>query len=139
MTTDARRAPRWLPTPVGLTAEWYAHCARGELRFQRCEACRAWRHPPRHLCPACGGEGWSWEPATGCGTVFSWTVTHQALHPTFADSLPYAVLVVELEEGVRVVCGARALDNADLALDLPVAIEIERVNDEVGLLYARPV
>jgi len=70
--------------------------------------------------------------------LFSWTVTHQALHPGFADAMPYAVLVVELEEEVRVVCGARGIDNADLALDLPVAIEIDRVNDEIGLLYARP-
>lgn len=135
---EARRGPGWLPTPVGLTAEWYAHCARGELRFQRCRACGRWRHPPRHLCPACGGEAWSWERVGGRGVLFSWTVTHQALHPGFADALPYAVLVVELDEGVRVVCGARGIDNADLALDLPVAIEIDRVNDEVGLLYARP-
>lgn len=138
MSTEARGRPRWLPTPVGLGAEWYAHLARGELRFQRCQSCNAWRHPPRHLCPTCGGEGWSWERASGRGALFSWTVTHQALHPGFADALPYAVLVVELEEGVRVVCGARGLDNADLRLDLPVAIEIDRVNDEIGLLYARP-
>jgi hypothetical protein len=43
-----------------------------------------------------------------------------------------------LEEGVRVVCGPRDLDNGDLALGLPVAIEIDRVNEELGLLYARP-
>ncbi len=135
---EAQRGPGWLPTPVGLTAEWYAHCARGELRFQRCNACGRWRHPPRHLCAACGSEKWSWEPARGRGVLFSWTVTHQALHPGFADAMPYAVLVVELEEEVRVVCGARGIDNADLALDLPVAIEIDRVNDEIGLLYARP-
>ena len=70
--------------------------------------------------------------------IFSWTVTHQALHPGFAGQLPYAVLVVELAEGVRVVCGPRDLDNGELALGLPVAIEIDRVNDEIGLLYARP-
>lgn len=138
MSTQARRGPRWLPTPVGLTADWYAHLARGELRFQLCSACGGWRHPPRHLCAGCGGEDWSWARATGKGALFSWTVTHQALHPGFADRLPYAVLVVELEEGVRVVCGARGLDNDELALGLPVAIEIDGVNEDLGLLYARP-
>jgi uncharacterized OB-fold protein len=139
VSAEARREPRWLPTPVGLGAEWYAHLARGELRFQRCDACGNWRHPPRHLCPACGSEDWSWQPVRGRGAVFSWTITHQALHPGFAGKLPYAVLIVELEEDVRVVCGARGLDNDDLALDLPVTIEIDRVNEELGLLYARPV
>jgi uncharacterized protein len=138
VSAEARREPRWLPTPVGLGAEWYAHLARGELSFQRCEACGAWRHPPRHLCPACGSEQWEWSRATRKGEIFSWTVTHQALHPAFADAVPYAVLVVELDEGVRVVCGPRDLDNGDFALALPVAIDIDRVNDEIGLLYARP-
>jgi hypothetical protein len=138
VSAESPRTPRWLPTPVGLGAEWYAHLARGELRFQRCSRCARWRHPPRHLCAACGAEDWSWERATGNGAIFSWTVTHQALHPGFADRLPYAVLVVELEEGVRVVCGARGIENEELALDLPVAIEIDRVDDQVGLLYAGP-
>ncbi|MBA2326052.1 MAG: Zn-ribbon domain-containing OB-fold protein [Actinobacteria bacterium] len=137
MTTVRARSPRSLPTPVGLTAEWYSHCARGELRFQRCGTCGAWRHPPRHLCPACGDEGWSWDPSSGRGTLFSWTVTHQALHPGFADALPYAVLVVELEEGVRVVAGLRGIEPGDLRLGLPVEVEIERVSDTIGLLYFR--
>jgi uncharacterized OB-fold protein len=106
------------------------------LRFQRCNGCDAWRHPPRHLCPSCGSDRWDWAPATGQGQIFSWTVTHQALHPGFADALPYAVLVVELDEGVRVVCGTRTIPNEDLALGVPVTIDIERINDEVGLLYA---
>jgi uncharacterized protein len=139
VTEPTRRGPRSLPTPVGITAEWYGYLARAELRFQRCEGCDAWRHPPRHLCPSCGSDSWRWEPAAGRGEVFSWTVTHQALHPGFADALPYAVLVVELEEGVRVVCGTRTVANEKLALGLPVTIDIEPVNDEIGLLYARLV
>ena len=137
MSAEAPRTERWLPTPVGLGAEWYAHLAGAELRFQRCTTCGAWRHPPRHLCPACGGEGWSWEPASGRGAVFSWTVTHQALHPGFADALPYAVLVVELEESVRVVAGPRGIEPGDLRLGLPVEAEIHRVSDAIGLLYFR--
>ena len=138
MSAEARRGPRTFPTPVGLTAEWYAHLALGELRFQRCRSCDQWRHPPRHLCPRCSSEEWAWEPASGNGQLFSWTVTHQPLHPGFADAIPYAVLVVELDEGVRVVCGARHIANDALTLGMRVALEIEPVDDEIGLLYARP-
>jgi hypothetical protein len=136
MTTGA--TPRPLPSPVGLAAEWYAHLAGGELRFQRCRGCGRWRHPPRHLCPECGSDTWEWAEASGHGTLFSWTVTHQALHPAFADALPYAIVVVELDEGVRVVSGVRGIDPAELRLDLSLRAEIDRVDDAIGLVYFRP-
>jgi uncharacterized protein len=136
MTTSD--APRALPQPVGLAADWYAHLARGELRFQRCVGCGRWRHPPRHLCPACGSAAWFWTVADGRGVLFSWTVTHQAMHPAFADAAPYAVVVVELDEGVRVVSGVRGLEPADLHLGLRLRAEIDRVDDAIGLLYFGP-
>ena len=61
-----------------------------ELRFQRCAACGAWRHPPRVLCAACRSDQWSWEPSSGHGEVFTWTVVHQPLHPAFVDDVPVA-------------------------------------------------
>lgn len=137
MTAGAPRVPRSLPTPVALGAEWYAALARGELRFQRCGGCRRWRHPPRYLCPGCGSEQWEWAPVSGRGELFSWTVTHQPLHPGFADRVPYPIVVVELEEGVRVVCGVDDLEPSDFRLGLPVALVAEPVNDEIGLLSAR--
>ena len=113
-----------LPKPEGLNAEFYAHCARRELRFQRCD-CGLWRHPPRVLCAACGSERWHWALASGRGRVFTWTVTHQALHPAYADDVPYALLVVEMDEGVRMVSTLRDLDPLELALDLPVEVVFE--------------
>jgi uncharacterized OB-fold protein len=129
---------RVVPNPVGLNAEFYAHCAAGELRFQRCRACNAWRHPPRHRCAACGSPEWSWERSSGRGRVFSWTVTHQALDPAYADELPYAVVVVELEEGPRLVGNLRGADPAGLTLDLPVEVELETVTENVALTHFRP-
>jgi uncharacterized protein len=129
---------RLVPAPTGLNAEFYAFCAAGELRFQRCAACRAWRHPPRYRCGACGSDAWEWERSTGRGRVFSYTITHQALDPAYADELPYAVLVVELDEGPRVVGNLRDLAPTDLRLDLPVEVVFERLSDAVGLTHFRP-
>ena len=130
--------PRYTPNPSGFSAEFYAHCARGELRFQRCASCRAWRHPPRVACPGCGSESWAWEASSGRGTLFSWTVTHQPLAPGFADDVPYAVVVVELEEGVRLVSGLRGLRPDQLALDLPLAVEFVPVSKSLALHCFRP-
>ncbi|MDQ1447171.1 MAG: uncharacterized protein QOC79_142 [Actinomycetota bacterium] len=127
---------RFLPSPVGLNGEFYAFLARGELRLQRCAACGSWRHPPRYRCAPCGSVDATWEPATGRGRVFSWTVTHRAVDPAFTP--PYAILVVELEEGPRLVGNLRGLDPSELVLELPVVVEIEHASDTVGLLWFRP-
>jgi uncharacterized OB-fold protein len=123
----------------GIHGDFYRECAReGRLVFQRCEACGTPRHPPRVLCAECGSERVSWAPSAGRGTIFSWTVVHQAPHPAFASQVPYAVVVVELEEGVRMVASLRELAPAHLELDLPVEIELEEVSQGILLPYARP-
>ncbi len=123
------------PRPVleGTTAEFYDFCRQGELRFQRCSTCGAWRHPPRVLCAVCGSPRWSWERSSGRGQVFTWTVVHQALHPAFAEAVPYAVIVVETEEGVRLASGLRGTPPDALRLGLPVAVDFEPVDDELTL------
>ncbi len=125
------------PNALGLGAEWYEQCASGELRFQRCGVCRAWRHPPRLLCAVCGSDAWSWQPSTGRGALFSWTVTHQPLHPAYADRVPYVVAVVELEEGVRVVTALDGVALDDLTLDLPLQGAVEVVAEGVGMPFFR--
>ena len=114
--------------------------ARGSVRlvFQRCEACGTPRHPPRVLCAKCGSDQVAWVPSAGQGTIFSWTVTHQAPHPAFASQVPYAVVVVELEEDVRIVASLRELAPEHLELGLPVEVVLEEVSEGVPLPYARP-
>ncbi len=131
--TQPVKIPKPVPDPEGLNAEFYQHCARGELRFQRCSECNAWRHLPRFMCAQCGSVRWTWAPASGRGKIFTWTVTHQAMHPAFAGDVPYAVVVVELEEGVRMVSALRGVSPADLQLGLPVRVEFEPVSEGVAL------
>ena len=129
--------PKLVPQPVGLNAEFYAHCAAGELRFQRCTACATWRHPPRAMCASCGSSQWEWALASGHGRVYSWTITHRPLDPGFADELPYAVLVVEMEEGPRVVGNLRGIAPSELTIGLEVDVEFEPVADDVALTHFR--
>ncbi len=136
MSAHDQRDMRILPNPIGPNAEFYRWAARGELRLQRCAACGAWRHPPRHRCAACGSHDAEWERVTGRGRIFSWTITHQAFDPAF--TVPYAVVVVELDEGPRLVGNLRGLEPSDLALDLPVVAELEPVSDTVALVHFRP-
>jgi uncharacterized OB-fold protein len=90
------------------------------------------------MCARCGSAEWEWSASCGRGRIYSWTVTHEPLHPAFASETPYVVAVVELEEGVRVVGRLRDLPPERLALDLPVEVGFERVSEEIALPCFRP-
>jgi len=121
-----------------LAAQFYAECARGRLVFQRCRDCGEWRHLPRHLCASCGSAAWDWSASGGRGRLFSWTITHQAPFPPFAGATPYAVVVVEMDEGVRLVSGLRGLPLGKLSLDLPVVVDFEHVSESAAVPFFRP-
>jgi uncharacterized OB-fold protein len=113
-------------TPVN--EPYWAGLDAGELRFQRCGACgNAWL-PAREECPRCLEDAVSWEASAGRGRIISWVVYHQAVHPSFADRLPYNVAVVELDEGPRVITNIKA-PVEELAIEQPVVVVIEREAD----------
>ncbi len=119
----------------GLTGEFYAWCKQGELRFQRCADCRSWRHVPREMCAECGstaGNG-SGSRRAAAARVFTWTVAARALHPAFADATPYAPVVVEMEEGVRLLSRGRRLRPPISKIDMPVEVVFDDVTPEVTL------
>ena len=128
-----------LPRGEEFNGEFYQFCKQHELRFQRCRDCGAWRHMPRESCQACGSFNWAWERAAGKGQVFSWTVIHRALHPGFAAELPYAAVVVELEEGVRIVSHVLDLPVDRLRVGLPVEVVFDDVTPEITLPKFRPL
>jgi uncharacterized OB-fold protein len=77
------------------------------------------------------------EPVRGTGTVVSWCVSHRSLDPGWQAEAPYATLVVELDEGPRVLAATR-IPGEDIGLELGVRIDAERRTDNFGLLWAGP-
>jgi len=73
----------------------------GKLRFQRCESCATWRHPPTVRCPRCGADSLAPTAVEGAGTVISYTINHQAWLPGMV--VPYTIILVEFDDapGVR--------------------------------------
>ncbi len=122
-----------LPELAGYAKEFYAWCRRGDLRFQRCTKCDAWRHVPREMCAKCGSGEWKWVKSSGKGTVFTWTVAERPMHPAFVDAVPYAPVVIEMDEGVRVVSEVIDCKPADLEIGMRVEVAFAKVSDEVTL------
>jgi uncharacterized OB-fold protein len=124
---------RPIPKMRGFAADFYAYCKQHELRFQRCTDCATWRHVPRDMCAKCGSFAWEWAKSSGKGTLFSWTTAMQPMLPQFADLVPYSPVVVELEEGVRMLSWLTDVEDADLQLDLPLEVVFDDVTPDVTL------
>ena len=89
----------------------------GRLRIQRCASCATLRHPPGPMCPRCHSLEWDTVESRGRGTVYSWVLSH---HPTEPDAEPRIVVLVDLEEGVRLVANLQGLPWADVTNGMAV-------------------
>ena len=121
---EGARAPRMLPALTPENRAFWTGGAKGELLILRCGACRRWVHPPVASCPACRGR-LAPEPASGRGTLFTFTVNHQAYHPEVPP--PYVIAIVELAEqpDLRVPTNVVNCDPDRLACGLPVRVVFE--------------
>lgn len=106
------------------------------LMLQRCENCSRLRYPAMSHCPYCAATAHTWTELSGRGRVYSWIVVRRAFWPEFEGEVPYALLSVDLEEGVRLV--ARMDEIA--ALDFGLEVEAVYVThpEWVELRFARP-
>lgn len=125
-----------VPAPTAESLPYWNGLREGRLRLQRCADCGKVRHYPRPVCDTCWSMNVDWVDASGNGTVHSWTVTHYAFHPGFKGDLPYVLLTVDLEEGVRLNAQARGI--ADPRVGMPVRIAFEHATDELTLPVFEP-
>jgi uncharacterized OB-fold protein len=108
--------------------------ARGELRIQQCDNCSRHVFYPRSICPHCFSQKLSWITAAGRGTIYSYTVVHQA-YGAFADIVPFVIAIVELEEKVRMMTRIVNTPREEIAIGKPVRITFHKISDEVTLPY----
>ena len=122
-----------LPQPTPDTQPYWDGLKAHKLVLQRCAACGKVRHYPRPVCDACFSMQAEWFEASGRGRVHTWTVTHHPFHPGYKGELPYTLVTVDLDEGVRMNAQLRKLDAAKLRIGLPVRVAFEQATDEITL------
>ncbi|MFF5534403.1 bifunctional MaoC family dehydratase N-terminal/OB-fold nucleic acid binding domain-containing protein [Streptomyces cinerochromogenes] len=136
----APRAPRARrPRPVVNrdNAGFWQGVAGHRLLIQRCTDCGTLRHPWLPGCNACGSPGWDTVEASGEGTVHSYVVLHHPPFPAFDP--PYAVGLIELAEGVRMVSNVVGVPYDKVRIGLPVRLEFQACDEELTLPVFRAV
>lgn len=128
---------RTIPRPTPETRHYWDGARVGELRLQRCVDCARPYFPPRPFCPACSSRNVEVFVASGRGRLHSYIITELAAP---GRTPPYAIAIVELDEGPRMM--ANILDCPQtpeaLTLDMPLVVTFERLTDDIALPQFRP-
>jgi len=113
--------------------EFFDGARAGRLMLQKCDSCGRLRFPAHELCSKCNSTASRWVPVSGRGEVFSFNIMHQVYHPGFAAEVPYAVVVVELEEGCKFVSNLLGVKPHEIKCGMPVEVTFEKLSDEVSM------
>lgn len=131
---------RPLPIPDPVTRPFWDSVKAHAARVQRCGGCGKFVYYPRALCPGCGSGDLAWTPITGRGVVHAFTIPHRHPNPAFAARAPYVIVLVELEEGVRMMANLVEVEPTPEAvrIGMPVELVYDDVSDEITLPAFRP-
>ncbi|ABE36411.1 hypothetical protein DR64_7936 [Paraburkholderia xenovorans LB400] len=111
------------PHPVmTMDTEFFWNAAREhKLAIQRCCNCGKLRHPPMPSCPHCYSFEWDTVESAGNGTLLSYTVVYAPLVTPFTK--PYAVGLVALDEGTRLVAELVDANFDELRIGMPAMLD----------------
>ncbi|MGI8711400.1 MAG: Zn-ribbon domain-containing OB-fold protein [Acidimicrobiales bacterium] len=117
------------PPVSELTAPFWDATRRQRLVLQWCTDCDEAIFYPRDVCPACLGTDLQWRASEGRGTVYAVSVQHRAANPAMADRVPYAVVLVDLDDGIRLMSNVVDVDPATVEPGQAVTLCWEPLRD----------
>ena len=120
------------------TAPYWEYCKKHELRMQKCKECENIRFPVSIVCPECHSMEAEWVKLSGKGKIYSFIVFRQAYHPAYKNDIPYAVAIIELEEGPRMESTITGCKMEDIQVGMPVEVIFDDVTEEIALPKFRP-
>jgi len=126
------------PKPTPETKHFWEGCRNGKLLLQRCPDTGHAYFPPRPFSPFTGNRAVAVFEASGRATLHSYVIHHREV-PGFTP--PYAIAVVELEEGPRMMTNIVECPQTPeaLQLDMPLEVVFRPVDDSISLPLFRPL
>lgn len=102
---------RPIPIPTPLTQPYWDAAKERKLVIQRCQDCWTYFHPPTPNCLECYSTNLAFEPVSGKGRILARTIMYDPRIRGFGeDVVPFAVIVVELDEQPRLLVVANLLE-----------------------------
>jgi uncharacterized OB-fold protein len=101
------------------------HLRDGVLPIQQCGSCGTRQFFPRTICTTCLSREVEWTTSAGTGEIHRFSVLYRSPDPDRA--LPYALALVDLDEGVRML--VMLDDPADPRLSCGTRVRLQRIDD----------
>lgn len=122
--------------PYSKVSDFAVHLKDGRLMGSVCRGCGAASFPPRADCPECMGSDYEFREWTGKGKVYSFSTITAA--PTgFEDMAPYTVVLVDLDEGGRLLGWlGETLDAVEVGTEVQVVPRLFEELDEIRVYYS---
>ncbi|WP_040481503.1 Zn-ribbon domain-containing OB-fold protein [Luminiphilus syltensis] len=121
-----------LPQRVdGVSAPFFEGASDGVLKIQHCADCGHWQFYPRPFCTACGADDPAWEVTRGRGTVASFSIVRRGL--TKAYEAPYAVALIDLAEGPRLMSNIIDCDPENITVGAAVEVAFASWSEAITL------
>jgi uncharacterized OB-fold protein len=102
--------------------QFYKYLTEGKLMAGRCRNCGKIHLPPRPLCDNCYHQEFEWTEINGKGKLATYTVIHIAPQQ-FQALAPYAVGIVELENGLRIPGMIQGVTQEQLRIGMDLTID----------------
>lgn len=117
---------------VGVSKNWVAFRPGvldgvGRLLGSRCPSCNAHFFPLRQVCSRCLGGQLEEVVLSSRGTLYTYTVLHQAA-PGF--EVPLVLGYVDLPEGVRILGQIAGVSPEDVKIGMPVSLHAEQFGED---------
>jgi len=115
---------------------WRAMPQRYRFEASKCKKCGKVLFPPRLICPACHNREFEPTHINDHGKVETFTVIRVA--PSgFTDQVPYAVAIVDVGQGVRILCQVADVEPEELKIGMTVRLEFRKVQSdgESGVIF----
>lgn len=108
---------------------WREIPQRYRLEANRCSSCNMTFFPPRLVCPQCKSQELKKTKIAEAGKVLTYTVIH--VPPKgFGDQTPYAIGVVDLDDGVKLTAQIVDIDFDEIKIGQRVRIEFRKIFSE---------
>jgi len=101
---------------------------RYRLEAGKCKACGEVYYPPRLVC-SCGGREFESVTLSDTGEVVTYTVIRVA-PGGFTEEVPYALGIVEVEGGVRLMAQLVDVPLEEIKTGMPVRLEFRKIYEE---------
>ncbi len=118
------------PRPEAESTPYWEGAKTHKLLLPRCNACGKFWFPPSQRCPHCLSSNFDWLPSAGQGRIYSFVVYHRVYHPAFEQDVPYAVAIIELDEGPRLLANIVGTPTDKIRCDMRVSVVFEERGDQ---------